>query len=133
MRRATDEDWDDILEADRACFPHDAPPPRDGAWWVVELDGTLAAYAAVRAAETSPGAAYLCRVGVLPAFRGRGLQRVLVRARERWARARGFTHTVTDTYYNPASANTLIRCGYRMFEPARPWALDGACYLMRKL
>lgn len=135
LRRADEEDWDDLLEADATCFPHDYRPELLGAaWWVVETDaGELAAYAAARPSNSTPGGAYLCRAGVLPAFRGQRLQRRLVRVREAWARRHGYTSCVTDTYWNPASANTLIACGYKMWTPKEPWSYADACYWIRSL
>lgn len=134
LRRATEADREAIIEADRLCFPADSPPePDEGAWWIGQCDGQLAAYCAARPSSTAPGTVYLCRAGVMPDWRGRGLQRRLVHVRERWARAQGYTRVVTDTYRNPASANTLIHCGYRMWEPEYPWGRAGACYWVKSL
>ena len=135
IRRADEEDWEDILEADAVCLPDDARPALEGAaWWVAENEhGDLAGYAGAKLCKDSPGCVYLCRAGVLPAFRGHQLQRRLVRARERWARAAGNAYIVTDTYRNPASANTLIACGFKMYQPAVPWSYPDACYWWRSL
>lgn len=134
LRRADESDREDILEADRVCLPHDYPPEWDGAvWWVLEDGGRVAAYCAARPSESTPGGVYLCRAGVLPEYRGRGLQRRLVRVRERWARAHGYTACVTDTYRNPASSNNLIACGYRLWTPKQPWSYASACYWFRRL
>lgn len=134
LRRASEDDLPDIAAADRECLPYDEPAELDGvAWWVIEVAGSLIAYAGARRSVTAPGTAYLCRAGVLPDWRGHGLQRRLIRARERWARAAGLTRAVTDTLHNPASANSLIRCGYRMWEPEFPWAGPSACYWVRRL
>lgn len=135
LRQADEEDREDVLAADAACFPDDARPAWEGAaWWVLEAPGgEVAAYCAARPAYSTPGAAYLSRAGVLPAFRGLGLQRRLVRVRERWARAHGFYAMVTDTRGNAASSNTLIRCGYRLWEPDAPWSYDDASYWYRVL
>ena len=85
IRRADEEDWEDILEADAVCLPDDARPALEGAaWWVAENEhGDLAGYAGAKLCKDSPGCVYLCRAGVLPAFRGHQLQRRLVRARKR--------------------------------------------------
>ncbi len=134
LRRADEEDWEDILEADALCLPEDARPKLEGvAWWLAETeDGDLAGYAGARTTD-APGCVYLCRAGVLPAFRGHQLQRRLIRAREGWARRAGYVYVVTDTYHNPASANSLIACSYKMYEPEQPWANPGACYWWKDL
>lgn len=134
LRRASEDDWPDILEADAVCLPGDyRPDVSDGAWWVLEDAGKLAGYCAAKPSIQTPGAVYLSRAGVMPAWRGQRLQRRLVHARERWARANGYTQAVTDTYNNPASANTLIGCGYRMWTPAVPWSYASACYWVKHL
>jgi GNAT superfamily N-acetyltransferase len=78
-------------------------------------------------------AVYLCRSGVLASHRGHGLQKRLIRAREQHARKRGYRWALTDTFDNPASSNSLISSGYRLYEPARPWGKRGALYWRKKL
>jgi GNAT superfamily N-acetyltransferase len=70
---------------------------------------------------------------VLPEARGQGLQRRLIGARERHARALGMAWLVTDTYQNPASSNSLIAAGYRLYEPAQPWGARGTLYWRKRL
>jgi GNAT superfamily N-acetyltransferase len=76
---------------------------------------------------------YLCRAGVLPAHRGQGLQKRLIRARIQVAKEKGMNWLVTDTNDNPASGNSLIACGFKLFEPTVPWAANGAIYWRMKL
>jgi GNAT superfamily N-acetyltransferase len=83
--------------------------------------------------EILPGTGYLCRAGVLESHRGRGLQKRLIRVRERKARKLGWTHVVTDTYENPASANSLIKCGFRSYLPRNPWGAKGVAYWIKRL
>ena len=73
-------------------------------------------------------AGYLCRSGVLATARGQGLQKRLLKAREIKARQLGWNWLVTDTTDNPASANSLISCGFKMFLPSKPWGNPTACY-----
>jgi hypothetical protein len=40
---------------------------------------------------------------------------------------------ITDTYLNPASSNSLISCGFRLFEPSNPWGARGTLYWRKKL
>jgi GNAT superfamily N-acetyltransferase len=134
LRKAQDEDWEDILEADKICFPHDTRPWQDDFWWILEDEhSSMAAYAGARRSYTLSNGIYLSRAGVLPEYRGQRLQRRMVRARERWARGQGFDQAITDTYCNPISMNTLIRCGYRTFQPFWDWGHEGTVYWTRKL
>lgn len=106
---------------DRKCFPGlRAYNKRDrySRTWVVEHRGEVVAFACSQ--DFGDGIVYLSRCGVLPEFRGRGLQRKLIRARVLAARfASVYTYTVIG---NVHSANNLIACGFRMFAPDDPYA-----------
>jgi GNAT superfamily N-acetyltransferase len=84
-------------------------------------------------ALATPGTGYLKRAGVLKAYRGHGLQRKLITVRERKARKLGLTTMVTDTTGNPPSANSLIKAGYRIFEPRDKWAFTHSIYWRKAL
>jgi len=68
-------------------------------------------------ASSSDGVALLSAAGVLPAFRGGGLQRALLRARLAWAAAGGCDVAATATEIGGASAANVARAG---FAPAYP-------------
>ena len=76
---------------------------------------------------------YLCRSGVLPKHRGYGLQRRMIRVRERFSKKLGFTRLVTDTLDNIQSSNNLIKSGYLMYTPEIPWGLAEAAYWQKDL
>lgn len=134
-----------ILDLDAQVFPGEEPPDigPHTAWWVAYTDkGRPVAYAG--AMYWAPDrAVYLHRAGVLPDTRGRGLQRRLIRARERWGKGRGATCAYTYTaHHNTASANNLIACGYRLWipttwggstEPTRPRGATAWLYWIRRL
>lgn len=125
---------DKIRWMDRVCFPQGSHVVFDGAfWWMAfDEDNIPVAYAGLTYFPT--GVAFLSRAGVLPGARGAGLQRRLVRARERGARKDGYRRLVTYTsVYNTHSSNNLIRCGYRLYVPEYDWGLVGANYWERKL
>lgn len=84
-------------------------------------------------AVATPGAGYLKRAGVLKAYRGQGLQRRLITVREKKARKLGLTTMLTDTTDNPPSANSLIRAGYKIFEPAYRWSFQHSIYWKKDL
>jgi GNAT superfamily N-acetyltransferase len=112
-----------------------------GYWWLayctsypVEHDprGPVA-FCGLTHALATPGTGYLKRAGVLKAYRGQGLQRKLITVRERKARKLGLTTMVTDTTDNPPSANSLIKAGYRIFEPRDKWAFTHSIYWRKAL
>lgn len=116
------------------CLPLDEIEDfTQGRWFLAYLDGEPVAFAGMRPAVTDPCAVYLSRCGVLQGHRGRGLQRRLIAARLRKAKALGFERAITTTYSNPASSNNLIHCGFRMYGPSAPWGADGTCYWRRDL
>lgn len=97
--------------------------PESCEWWIAfTKKGKEAAFAALSHAPTIERAGYLCAAGVLPPFRGHGLQRRLIRARIERARERGYIQVVSETWHdNVASANSLIACGFRRFAPKKNW------------
>lgn len=119
------------------------PPPNGlasldkGQWWIAYEPGKdmkqLAGFCAVCPSAQFKDTAYLLRVGVMPAYRGKGLQKRFIRLRARWAREQGFSWLVTDTTNNPASSNSLISEGFKLYEPTRPWSFDNALYWRKKL
>lgn len=118
------------------CFgPEDNPytPPAEGAWWIAYAHGEPAGFAGIVKSHQRERAGYLCRAGVLPKFRGHGLQQRLIRIRLKYAKAQGWIVVVTDTNKNPPSSNSLINCGFRLYEPEYPWGYDTALYWRKQL
>jgi GNAT superfamily N-acetyltransferase len=127
-----DEDAaEDIRFLDSICFvPGDAPLVLPEAWWWVALDSLKApvGFGGVKPSSSSYYG-YLCRSGVAPGHRGAGIQKKLIKARIRFAKARGWIGLITDTSYdNYASANSLISCGFKLFKPTTPWAFSNSNY-----
>lgn len=129
-------------EADQALLrwlqlqilPHDTPADTSrGHWWVAEHNGRPVAFAGVYASSKYAGVGYLCRAGVIKEYRGKGIQKRLIRIRERKARALGWGWLITDTTNNPPSANSLIACGFQTFTPSSPWGADGTIYWRKRL
>lgn len=127
-----------IRSLDFECFPDDLPiATQNIVWWVVYETSfhkwMPAAFAGLEYAGYEDRG-YLCRAGVLPDFQGYGLQRHLIRVREREARKIGWSRLVTyASYDNTISANNLIRCGYRLYEPEYQWGTRGAYYFYKDL
>lgn len=118
-----------ITAMDRECFPADAKlVPSDGQWWVAFNGKEEAGFAGISLAVSQYNSGYLCRAGVLPRFRGHGLQARLIRLRLKYAKSQGWSRVITDTHANPVSSNNLIRCGFRLYTPTYPWSFANALY-----
>ena len=141
IRRAHDDEIEEILELDRILFEGTHPPDNDWRvmWWVAVDEPApntekIVGYAAAHLSSQYPNAIYLSRCGVIPEARGKGLQRRLIRARERWGRSVGAEWARTDTScLNAPSINGLIKAGYKAFVPIWPWAGNGAVYFLKKI
>ena len=130
-----DEVADALREMNTTCFPRNTAPqviPEKGHWWwavSAEDKDEPIAFAGLTQSSYSPNFGYLKRSGVLPEHRGQRLQLRLIRVREAFARKLGWSYLITDTTDNPASANTLIHAGYKLFKPRFPWGpLDETLY-----
>jgi GNAT superfamily N-acetyltransferase len=122
-----------ITRLHKACLPEDSMPALEGSWWLT-FDGDKAvAFAASRPSYQWGDTTYLSRCGVLASHRGKGLQRRLIRVREKHARAAGKRWLISDTRTNPHSANNLIRAGFTMYEPGSPWSFKDALYWKKRL
>jgi RimJ/RimL family protein N-acetyltransferase len=136
IRRVDGARQADLLGAlHTACMPaDDVPDFSHGWWWVGTVDGVPAAFAGMTPVASWPQTAYLKRSGVLPQFRGNGYQKRLIRVRLAYARRLGMERVVTDTAeWNYASSNSLIACGFRLYEPQRRWSFGTALYWVKKL
>jgi superfamily I DNA/RNA helicase len=76
---------------------------------------------------------YLCRAGVLPEFTGHALQLRLIKARLAQAKKLNWNWCITDTTNNPASANSLINAGFKLYTPGQPWSFKNALYWKYKV
>ncbi|MBS4046580.1 MAG: GNAT family N-acetyltransferase [Alphaproteobacteria bacterium] len=93
-----------------------------GHWWLVYNGvGQAVGYCGLYPSYRYANAGYLIRAGVAAKHRGNGLQKRMIRVREAKARRLGWDWLFSDTCENPASANSLAACGFRMFEPKLPW------------
>lgn len=119
---------------DLQLFPHDEPidDPENHVWFVGYDASEPICYASLKLVDGG-AAAFLSRCGVLDSHRGLGLQKRLIRARERAAKALGATALITYTVTaNPASINSLISCGFKAYFPSFPWAGHEVVYFRKK-
>lgn len=65
---------------------------------------------------------YLCSAGVLPQYRGSGLQKALIWRRIARAQELGWHTVITETICdNVPSMRSLIACGFRPYQPKVRW------------
>jgi len=114
----------------KTCLPHDKIYPlTKGYWYVVFSEtGEAVGFGGIVPSTRWSDTMYLCRAGVVPTHQGQGLQKRLIRQRIKVAKRLGMRWVITDTNENPASANSLIAIGFKMFEPSQPWGLRTALY-----
>lgn len=123
-----------LISLQKTILPGDAPlDPLTGHWWIVYDHESPVAFAALRDVPSFRGACYMARCGVLPKYRGMGLQRRLLTTRERKARSLGYSNVITTTLRNPASANNLIKRGYMTYEPQTRWGAVDTIYWIKSL
>lgn len=124
---------EDLEWLDRLSFPGDEPYPKFGAeWWIGYDETTAACFAGLKDVGHKTG--FLCRAGIIKAYRGQGLHRKLIRVREVRAKVLGLKYVIT--YCSPAnlkSANGLIACGYKLYSPQHPYGMEGALYFRKNL
>lgn len=104
-----------------------------GIWWIAYDGTTPVGYCGIRQSSQWDNVGYMNRAGVTEHARGMGLQKRLIKVRVAYAKRQGWICVITDTTKNPASANSLIGCGFRMYEPQRPWSYRDACYWRKYL
>jgi len=116
------------------CLPFDTPYDTNfGSWWIATENGVDIGFAGLVRTVSWTDCGYLCRAGVVPDARGQGLQKKFIRVRLRQAKALGWKWVITDTTDNPASANSLIATGFKLFQPTKPWGFKNTLYWRRKL
>ena len=124
-----------LLFLQKKILPEDTPyQPDRGHWWIAYAEcGKPVAFAGLVRSMRWSDTGYLCRAGVMDGFTGHGLQKRLISARIAQARKLGWNWLITDTTDNPASANSLISAGFKMYIPGAPWSFKNACYWKYKV
>ena len=130
----TAENMKELRQLQKLCLPYDSPYRDKKAWyWIGYWKDVPVAFCVLAPSVRWSDCVYMARSGVIPAFRGKGLQKRMIVIRERWARRKGYKWSVTDTSENPPSANSLISRGYRIYEPTVTWGLATAIYWRKRL
>lgn len=136
--RRVDPSKPQILQALKSlhddCFAGTFEPEWADSWWWLAFHGkTPIGFCGMSPSARWERTGYFTRAGVTSLFQGKGIQKRLIRARMMFAKKLNYTHVVTDTRDNPASANSLIRCGFKMYQPRHPWGFKESVYWIRKL
>lgn len=122
----TPETKAELDDLDSQCFPYDDLYPKGDAqdWWVARDDHGVPVAFAGSVFWDEDNCIYLCRAGVIERARGNGLQRRLIRVRCNHGRKLGCEGAYTYTaLHNTQSANNLIACGFKLWEP--DWYFGG--------
>jgi len=118
----------------RECLPSDTLyDVRLGDWWIAVQNGKAVGFAGIVRYARWIDTGYLCRSGVVRGARGHGIQKRLIRVRALFARKMVWAWLITDTYDNPPSSNSLISCGFKLFNPSVEWGAKGTLYWRKKL
>jgi GNAT superfamily N-acetyltransferase len=105
-----------------------------GHWWIVYDEFMLPiGFCGMVRSHTWYDCGYLCRAGIVKEWRGNGIQKKLIKAREKHAKKLGWNWLITDTTDNPASSNSLINCGFKLYNPSNPWAYKHSLYWRKRL
>jgi GNAT superfamily N-acetyltransferase len=124
-----------LIYLQKKCLPgDDLFDTATGHWWVVYDEFMLPiGFAGMVRSYSWYDCGYLCRAGVLKDWRGQGIQKKLLKAREKHAKKLGWNWLISDTTDNPASSNSLINCGFKMYDPSKPWGFKHTLYWRKKL
>ena len=118
----------------KQCLPNDTIyNVLTGHWWIAYDNNVPIAFAGMVRSNRWLDAGYLCRSGVITQYRGKGIQKKLVAVREKKAKKLHWNWLITDTYHNPASSNSLINAGFKLFDPSEPWGANGTLYWRKRI
>ena len=132
----TKTEWLEVItRLQKRCLPSDTLYAPLIGWWHIVFDERMepVAFSGLVPSLRWTDTVYLCRAGVLKEHRGRGIQKRLIKARLKKAKALGMNWAITDTYNNPASANSIIACGFQCFDPTVPWGDTGTIHWRCKI
>ena len=99
-------------------------------WWVIEIEGKIIAYCGSIYSER------IClfnRAWVHKDYRGKGLQKRMIKARVKEAKKQCGICVTYTTKNNFASANNLIRAGFTLFCPQYLYAGEEMLYFRKQL
>jgi len=105
----------------------------DSHWWLAFDDGAPCGFCAVTIYDDEQKTAFLSLAGVLHSARGNGLQRRMIDKRVALAKEQGCGRVISYTSLdNIISANNLIKCGFKLYQPRWEWGVENAMYFEKK-
>ena len=124
-----------LIYLQKQCLPSDSICDiKKGHWWIAYDEQMFpVGFAGMVRSYNFFDCGYLCRAGVVEKHQGKGIQKLLIKARERHAKRLGWNWLISDTTDNPASANSLISCGFKLYNPSSPWGFKHALYWRKQL
>lgn len=130
----TDDIKEQLNSLDKELFEGSPVFPKHGSyWWLVYYGDDVVGFGGLTYYPELKSA-FLSRVGVLPIARGLGIQKKLIKARERQAVKDGYDRIISYTSRdNVVSANNLIACGYKLYTPKWDWGIKWGFYLEKKI
>lgn len=133
MKIRQTNDLDLIQQLDNEWFGEEGfDDYEEAVWWVAYDETTPAAYAGV--ILWGQGIAFLNRGCVGPGYRGQGLQKHLIRTRLRYLKKQKYLKAITYTSPdNCPSANSLIRCGFKLYTPLKKYGLKNGLYFYKDI
>jgi GNAT superfamily N-acetyltransferase len=122
-----------LEQLDEHFFPGVPYPIKGSYWWIAFDDDKPIGYAGLDPTRFK-NKCFLCRAGVVAQYRGTGIHKRLIKARERMARKIGIKRVVTYTSHdNIPSCNSLIKRGYIRYRPGAEYGVDNAIYFSKEL
>ena len=112
-----------IRYMDAECFPEDVPFEWKDANFTIgeyttDSECAPACYCAWKPVDFQGGTvAFLYRAGVMPEFRGKGLQSAMIKLREAEIRPQYKIVVTCTALYNMASITSLQNAGYKIYYP----------------
>lgn len=112
------KDLAQVKELHRRIFPDDVWVGDHHTFWLVTDSSGVPVGFASAVHRPDLGYVFLSRAGVDRSVAGAGLQKRLIKARVAWARKQGTKRVITYTSLrNYQSMVSLIKCGFRFYEP----------------
>lgn len=105
-------------------------------WWLAFDDEGLAGFSCLTIYDHDDNtkSAFTSLSGVIHRARGQGIQKRMLKRREKFASQRGCYRLISYTSRcNIISANNLIKAGYLLYTPEYDWGIENAFYFQKML
>ena len=136
MRIRKVSNYNKIRALHKEIFPVDECDIRntDHLWKVEDDTNKLVGFCSLRLLECEPNVVFFNWAGLLVEARGKGLQKRMIRTREKWCRKNNIKSIITyTTPANIQSASSLLKTGYLLYIPDYSWAGENILYFIKDL